>query len=37
MKQRMHIGLVLVTTDLPSAPDTRTGKDFVVLNQDETS
>ena len=37
MKQRMHIGLVLVTTDLPSTPDTRTGEDFVVLNQDETS
>ena len=25
------------TTDLPSTPDTRTGEDFVVLNQDETS
>ena len=37
MKQRMHIGLVLVTTDLPSTPDTKTGKDFVILNQDETS
>ena len=37
MKQRMHIGLVLVTTDLPSTPDTRTGEDFVVLNQEETS
>jgi hypothetical protein len=37
MKQRMHVGLVLVTTDLPSHPDTRSGKDFVILNQDETS
>lgn len=37
MKQRMHIGLVLVTTDLPSTPDSRTGEDFVILNQDETS
>ncbi|WP_373506081.1 L,D-transpeptidase [Aestuariivirga sp.] len=33
MKQRMHAGLVLVTTDLPSTPDSRTGKDFVILNQ----
>ena len=37
MKQRMHIGLVLVTTDLPSTPDSRTGEDFVILNQEETS
>jgi hypothetical protein len=37
MKQRMHIGLMLVTTDLPSTPDTKTGQDFVILNQDETS
>ncbi|MCA3572747.1 MAG: L,D-transpeptidase [Aestuariivirga sp.] len=37
MKQRMHIGLVLVTTDLPSTPDTRTGQDFVVLNEEPTS
>jgi hypothetical protein len=37
MKQRMHVGLVLVTTDLPSTPDTRTGEDFVILNQEETS
>ncbi|MFO0992386.1 MAG: L,D-transpeptidase [Hyphomicrobiales bacterium] len=33
MKQRMHQGLVLVLTDLPAQPDTRTGKDFVILNQ----
>jgi hypothetical protein len=31
MKQRMHPGMVLVTTDLPASPDTRTGKDFVVM------
>ena len=37
MRQRMHIGLVLVTTDLPSTPDSRTGEDFVILNQDEAS
>ncbi|MBL8909024.1 MAG: L,D-transpeptidase family protein, partial [Rhizobiales bacterium] len=36
MKQRMHQGLVLVLTDLPAQPDTRTGKDFVILNQDES-
>jgi hypothetical protein len=35
MKQRMHVGLVLVLTDLPAHPDTRTGKDFVILNQAE--
>jgi hypothetical protein len=34
MKQGMHEGLVLVLTDLPSQPDTRTGKDFVILNED---
>jgi hypothetical protein len=36
MKARMHQGLVLVLTDLPSHPDTRTGKDFVILNQAES-
>ena len=35
MKQRMHVGLVLVTTDLSSTPDTTTGQDFVILNQDD--
>lgn len=28
---RMHPGMVMVTTDLPAHPDTRTGKDFVVM------
>ena len=37
MKQRMHVGLVLVTTDLPSTPDRQTGRDFVILNQDPES
>jgi hypothetical protein len=37
MKERMHVGLLLVTTDLPSTPDSRTGQDFVILNQDEPS
>ena len=36
MKERMHQGLVLVLTDLPAHPDTRTGKDFVVLNTEES-
>lgn len=35
MRQRMTPGMVLVTTDLPMTPDTRTGKDFVVLNSGE--
>lgn len=28
---RMHPGTVLVTTDLPAHPDTRSGRDFVVM------
>jgi hypothetical protein len=36
MKSRMHQGLVLVLTDLPAHPDTRTGKDFVILNTEES-
>jgi hypothetical protein len=28
----MKPGMVLVTTDLPATPDTRTGKDFVVMD-----
>jgi len=28
---RMHPGMVFVTTDLPAHPDTRSGKDFVVM------
>lgn len=28
---RMHPGMVLVTTDLPAHPDTRSGRDFVVM------
>jgi hypothetical protein len=30
--ERMKPGMVLVTTDLPATPDTRTGKDFVVMD-----
>ncbi|MET0745246.1 MAG: L,D-transpeptidase [Microvirga sp.] len=32
VQDRLRPGAVLVTTDLPLAPDTRTGKDFVVLS-----
>ena len=31
MTARMHPGMVMVTTDLPAHPDTRSGKDFVVM------
>lgn len=30
--ERTHSGLVVVTTDLPSHPDTRSGKDFVIMS-----
>jgi hypothetical protein len=29
---RMHPGMVLVTTELPAHPDTRTGEDFVLMD-----
>ncbi len=32
MKERMRPGMVLVTVDVPLSADTRTGKDFVILN-----
>jgi len=35
MRSHMTPGLVMVTTDLPMTPDTRTGKDFVVMNSGE--
>jgi hypothetical protein len=31
MKSRMHPGMVLIMTDLPAQPDTRSGSDFVVM------
>ncbi len=34
MKVRMHPGMVLVMTDLPAHPDTRTGTDFVIMTHD---
>jgi hypothetical protein len=33
----MHPGLVLTLTDLPAHPDTRSGRDFVVMTHDEHS
>jgi hypothetical protein len=33
MQERMHPGLVMVTTDLPAHADTRSGKDFVIMSQ----
>lgn len=37
MAARMHPGMVLITTELPSHPDTRTGEDFVLINTDQSS
>lgn len=36
MQARMHPGMVLVTTELPAHPDTRTGDDFVLVNTDDS-
>jgi hypothetical protein len=35
--ERLHPGMTIVTTDLPAHPDTRSGRDFVVMSQDLTS
>ena len=35
IKKSFHVGLVFVTTDLPNTPDTTTGKDFVVMSQED--
>ncbi len=34
VKRRMHPGTIFVTTDLPAAADTRSGRDFVIMSQD---
>ena len=34
LQTRMHPGMVLVTTELPAHPDTRSGDDFVLMNTD---
>jgi len=36
MRERMHPGMVFVTTDLPAHPDTRSGRDFVVMGQGDS-
>jgi Uncharacterized protein conserved in bacteria len=35
MKARMHPGMLLVMTDLPTHPDTRSGSDFVIMAEDQ--
>ncbi|MEO8669029.1 MAG: L,D-transpeptidase family protein, partial [Bauldia sp.] len=37
MRARMRPGLVLVTVDLPLSADTRTGKDFVIIDNTDES
>jgi len=37
VRERLHPGMTIVTTDLPAHPDTRSGRDFVVMGQDLTS
>jgi hypothetical protein len=32
INKRMKPGMVFITTDRPATPDTRTGKDFVVMD-----
>lgn len=32
MTRRMHLGMMLVVTDLPAHPDTRSGQDFVIMS-----
>jgi hypothetical protein len=36
IRQRMKPGVVLVTVDLPLSADSRSGKDFVILNDQHT-
>ena len=32
LRQSMHPGMLLIVTDLPSGPDTRSGSDFVIMS-----
>jgi hypothetical protein len=32
MKQKMHPGMVMILTDAPLSPETKTGKDFVIMS-----
>jgi len=31
IQSRMHPGMVMIVTDLPLHPDSRSGKDFVIM------
>jgi len=35
MRSRMHPGMVLIFTDAPLHPDTRSGEDFVIMTHDD--
>lgn len=35
MRNEMHPGMVLILTDAPLTPDTRTGEDFVIMTHDD--
>jgi len=32
LRDKMHPGMVVVVTDAPLHPDTRSGKDFVIMS-----
>jgi hypothetical protein len=32
MREAMHPGMVMIYTDAPLSPDSRTGKDFVIMS-----
>jgi hypothetical protein len=32
MRQKMHPGMIMILTDIPLEPDTRSGKDFVIMS-----
>jgi hypothetical protein len=32
LRDKLHPGMILVLTDLPTSPDTRSGEDFVILS-----
>ncbi len=36
VRERLHPGMLIVLTDLPAHPDTRTNSDFVLMTQDGT-
>jgi len=37
INERMHPGMIFVTTELPAQPDSRTGDDFVLMDTDAAS